>query len=870
MSDGSLGSKKAGRLAVSILLLSLLLAPTAAFAAPVVHAAPARAPPSAASPAPVHPASLASRIASLTRGAHSDAHLVAARGIHPGAAMPQRPSGTASTSVAAGDGMLQLKEARASLAARASAHAAQPRPNYNETYYGFQLANASPSPPATTGASLAWDAVDRVVVDFGGYNASTGTYENQTWYYRDGSWVNWTDPADAPPARYGAAFSFDDQNFTDVLFGGYGLDGYLNDTWWFESGIWYNMTASAGRPPALYGASMVNWDDNDAPNGTLLFGGCGGYLCLGVSNATWIYQVNVYCGSLTPCWLYYASVPSSPAPRAEASMVFLNYSFATGADWVILYGGVSFSTVFNDTWIWANNTWANATNLLQGLSSDYPNQGLYGANFFVDPTGYGTLYLYGGFNVTGVAQVNLFGLVAWSLDWYYPGATAIPYPYLSGLAEADSVDGLPPVFWSGVNATGAISHSTYVWGEPTLITSVNVAPATVDAGVPVNFYSNSTGGTNPGYIPLTANWTFGDGTSVASGNASHTYASAGVYTAELRVWDRLGVTAAWSVKVTVLDFTVSGAANRTSTDAGLPLSFTATPHNGLPAYNYSWSFSDGGVAWGAIVPHTFTTPGPAWANVTARDSSGGSTTASVPVTIHGALGGSAGASAAAVDTGATLRWNATASGGTSPYNYTWLLPGGHKAYGASVPWTASGSGSQHATVYINDSVGSSVVRSASVTVNPALNGTISSSSTTPKTGATVYFNASVTGGTAPITYTWHFGDGSSGATAATTHAYSATGTYTVTCWANDSAGGSQKWTLTLTVAANGGGPSPSGSGTSSFPYLWIGVAIVVVAILAGAAIAMSRRRRGSAPPSGPAANGPPPGAGAPPPPPGAT
>ncbi|HYF48276.1 MAG TPA: fibronectin type III domain-containing protein [Planctomycetota bacterium] len=68
-----------------------------------------------------------------------------------------------------------------------------------------------------------------------------------------------------------------------------------------------------------------------------------------------------------------------------------------------------------------------------------------------------------------------------------------------------------------------------------------------------------------------------------------------------------------------------------------------------------------------------------------------------------------------------------------------------------------------------------------------------------KTGQAVQFSVATSGGTAPISITWNFGDGSSGSGAAPTHVYSTHGTYTVQVTASDAAGQSASATLSLTV-----------------------------------------------------------------------
>src|SRR5207245_5046967 len=71
----------------------------------------------------------------------------------------------------------------------------------------------------------------------------------------------------------------------------------------------------------------------------------------------------------------------------------------------------------------------------------------------------------------------------------------------------------------------------------------------------------------------------------------------------------------------------------------------------------------------------------------------------------------------------------------------------------------------------------------------------------PVAGQAVTFTASVTGGTAPFTYAWTFGDGStlSTTTSTTSHTYASMGSYTVTLRVTDSKSTSGQSSATLTV-----------------------------------------------------------------------
>ena len=72
---------------------------------------------------------------------------------------------------------------------------------------------------------------------------------------------------------------------------------------------------------------------------------------------------------------------------------------------------------------------------------------------------------------------------------------------------------------------------------------------------------------------------------------------------------------------------------------------------------------------------------------------------------------------------------------------------------------------------------------------------------TPIVNATVNLTAIASGGTLPYSYSWSFGDGATGTGLTTTHAYTATGNYSVTLTAHDSAGGSATSTQSVRVVS---------------------------------------------------------------------
>lgn len=96
---------------------------------------------------------------------------------------------------------------------------------------------SAPLPPGLTRFDLAWDAVDKVVLLFGG-SYLRGGLSNETWAYSSGTWTELYPPA-PPPSRSSAGMIFDGADGYLLLFGGLGASGAsFADTWTYSMGKW--------------------------------------------------------------------------------------------------------------------------------------------------------------------------------------------------------------------------------------------------------------------------------------------------------------------------------------------------------------------------------------------------------------------------------------------------------------------------------------------------------------------------------------------------------------------------------------------------------------------------------------------------------
>src|SRR5213596_514139 len=110
---------------------------------------------------------------------------------------------------------------------------------------------------------------------------------------------------------------------------------------------------------------------------------------------------------------------------------------------------------------------------------------------------------------------------------------------------------------------------------------------------------------------------------------------------------------------------------------GVSVAFTATSAGGTLPYSYSWNFGDGSTGSGAVVTHSYSSAGQYSTITTVTDSTGKTATSSQSVTVSqpGALTASFAYAPSAPVSGQSVTFTATATGGSSPYSYSWSLAG---------------------------------------------------------------------------------------------------------------------------------------------------------------------------------------------------
>jgi PKD repeat protein len=161
-------------------------------------------------------------------------------------------------------------------------------------------------------------------------------------------------------------------------------------------------------------------------------------------------------------------------------------------------------------------------------------------------------------------------------------------------------------------------------------------------------------------------------------------------------------------------------------DVPFTVSFSASASGGTGTYDwYNWTFGDTQTGQGTSLEHTYSATGTYSATVQVTDS-GGEHTSSTPILVT--VDTDPGVAVAPVSTsvlqGQSLTLTATASGGASPYTYSWwdLPPGCSNTTAPVLSCTPSGAGTFNIRITVTDANGFSVSSTATVTVRASFVG----------------------------------------------------------------------------------------------------------------------------------------------------
>ncbi len=198
----------------------------------------------------------------------------------------------------------------------------------------------NPAPEPRAEAAIAYDALEKRIVLFGGYKLVNGKIVklNDTWELKGNRWKKLNESYISP--RNGAALAFDEKLKKTVLFGGstpdkeYGEE--TGETWLLNGGAWQRLQTK--QPANIFNSNMV-FDRKSKQ--TFRFGGWNGTERI---NETWVFKNRTWNK---------VSFQTNPPARNHSSMVYDSVNKR-----IVLFGGHNGEKIFGDLWIFEKGKWS--------------------------------------------------------------------------------------------------------------------------------------------------------------------------------------------------------------------------------------------------------------------------------------------------------------------------------------------------------------------------------------------------------------------------------------------------------------------------------------------------------------------------------
>ncbi|MCI4358601.1 MAG: PKD domain-containing protein [Thermoplasmata archaeon] len=323
--------------------------------------------------------------------------------------------------------------------------------------------------------------------------------------------------------------------------------------------------------------------------------------------------------------------------------------------------------------------------------------------------------------------------------------------------------------------------------------------------------------------PFRAEWQFGDGADGHGLNVSHTYNGTGTYEVLADATDSIDneASANASIIVTGGGGPLAVHVEASPTTGPAPLSTTlwanVSGDNLTDDLSVSWSFGDGGHGSGSPVRHLYSDPGNFTAIAEIRGHGGVSGTGQTTIAVQPAgtasppnltVRASPRVGTAPLNVTVQATSNAAAAGATLEICFgdgsACQFPAHHGSGESTVSWTHtfvnSGSFTIIGTLLApNQTVLVGATTSVLVELASPLEVVASGAPTTGSAPLMVSFNAAVSGGNAPYSLQWEFGDGAVGSAVpgvGDTHTYDRAGTFTPHLEVTDGAG--LRWSESIT------------------------------------------------------------------------
>ena len=343
-------------------------------------------------------------------------------------------------------------------------------------------------------------------------------------------------------------------------------------------------------------------------------------------------------------------------------------------------------------------------------------------------------------------------------------------------------------------------------------TSVTVSgPTSLDPGQTGSFSANIPSS----FSPTSYQW-YLNGNAV-SGGTSSSYSTSFSASASYSIFYTATNSTGFSYESTTLngsttssDPSISISAVSNPSDAGQTVDFSTTASGGSGNYSsYSYilydgtSTSDSQLSSGSTssFSYTFSNSGSYLLDYSVTDSNGYTSSSSLTQTVNTDPSVSISSSQHPTDSGKTVEFSSSVSGGTTPYNYTWNA-NGNTYYSKDINVTFSSSGTYTIDLTVTDAAGYSVSASFSQTVNSDPTVSASSNVSSADVGYPIEFSSSPSGGTGPYSYSWTLNGKVVSTSQDFSYSFASSGSYTLTVTITDSVGKTTSATVTVTINSN--------------------------------------------------------------------
>jgi PKD repeat protein len=310
-----------------------------------------------------------------------------------------------------------------------------------------------------------------------------------------------------------------------------------------------------------------------------------------------------------------------------------------------------------------------------------------------------------------------------------------------------------------------------------LACSVSATPITGVAPAEIAFEAEASAGKPPyGFF-----WEFGDGATSQLQDPTHTFETAGSYAVAMTVTDAAGATCQSEIAIQIEAgaLACSASADVTSGLPPLQVQFTGSASGGQAPFSYAWEFGDGATSQQQNPTHEFQTEGLYEVHLTVQDAQE-SCESSIEIVVQAApFACQAQADPAGGTVPLEVAFSAEITGGVAPFGYAWEFGDGATSQLQNPTHEYAFAGFYDATLTVTDAL-SQCQCGVSIEVQEV---TFSCGTAAfPTSGPAplvVSFTAEATGGTAPYTFLWNFGDGGSDQAQNPVHTFTAAGTYEV-------------------------------------------------------------------------------------------